>query len=117
MDLTQFDKYTKNLQCYGLISCQDITFPNVTIKIPFIGIHEVIAHYINKNLSDKFYLSFVNILNVINIFSLIFEYFGMDAAKNVVQLFLSHSEMVYIPFVIRVSMFLQGVCKFSFKTN
>ena len=89
MDLTQFDKYTKNLWCHGLISFQDITFPSVTTKISFIGIHEVIAHYINENLSNKFYLSVVNILNVNKIFNLIFEYFGMDAATNVGQLFLS----------------------------
>ena len=106
MDLTQFDKYTRNLWCHGLISFQDITFPSLSTKISFIGIHEVIAHYINENLSDKFYLSVVNILNVNKIFNLIFEYFGMDAATNVGQLFLRHSETVYIPFVIRVSMIL-----------
>ena len=59
MDFQQFDKCTRNLWCHGLISFQDITFPNITTKTSFIGIHEVIAHYINEkfNLSDNFYLS------------------------------------------------------------
>ena len=58
MDFIQFDKFTKNLWCHGLISFQDVTFHNVATKIPCIGIHEVIAHYINENMPDEFYLHF-----------------------------------------------------------
>ena len=97
---------SRNLWCHGLISFQDITFPNITTKTSFIGIHEVIAHYINENLSDNFYLSVVSILNVNKIFNLIFDHFHMNVATNVGQLFLSYSDIVYIPLVIRVSMIL-----------
>ena len=58
MDLKQFDKYTKNLWCHGLISFQDITFPNITTKIACIGMHEVIAHYINENIPEHLYIDF-----------------------------------------------------------
>ena len=117
MDLQQFDKCTRNLWCHGLISFQDITFPNITTKTSFIGIHKVIAHYINENLSDNFYLSVVSILNVNKIFNLIFDHFHMNVATNVGQLFLSYSDIVYIPFVIRVSMILRKCVQILFMAN
>ena len=101
MDPKQFDKHTKSLWCHGLISFEDVIFPNTITKVSFIGIHEVIAHFINENFSDNFYLRVVNI-NVTKIFNLLFEYFRMNIATNVGQLFLSHCDVVFIPFVIRV---------------
>ena len=99
MDPKQFDKYTRNLWCHGLITFQDITFPNVNTKIPCIGIHEIIAHYINENMPDKFYLrAFAEIFKGVYFK----EYLRPDAATNVGQHFLSVADAIRIPFFIRL---------------
>ena len=100
MDPKQFDKYTRNLWCHGLISFEDVIFPGMITKIPCIGIHEVIAHYINENMPDEFYCSAVKILGVF--IDLFFdEYFNIDVATNVGQLFLSLTDAIKIPLCIR----------------
>ena len=101
MDPKQFEKYTRNLWCHGLISFEDVTFPGMITKIPCIGIHEVIAHYINENMPDEFYLSAVKIAML---FMDLFykEYFNTDVATNVGQLFLSLTDAIRIPFYIRL---------------
>ena len=101
MDPKQFDKYTRNLWCHGLISFEDVTFPGMITKIPCIGIHEVIAHYINENMPDGFYSSAAKIgLVFIDLFYN--EYFNTDVATNVGQLFLSLTDAIKIPFYIRL---------------
>ena len=104
MDLKQFNKCTKNLWCHGLISFQDVTFPNLVNKIPCIGIHEVIAHYINENMPDDFFLHVTN--KTLEAFqSVLFEkYFFTDVAISVGQLFLCQVDAILIPFWIRFSM-------------
>ena len=100
MESKQFDKYTRNLWCHGLISFEDVTFPGMITKIPCIGIHEVIAHYINENMPDEFYSSAVKITKVfIDLFYK--EYFNNDVATNVGQLFLSLTDAIIIPLCIR----------------
>ena len=101
MDPKQFDKYARNLWCHGLISFEDVTFPGMITKIPCIGIHEVIAHYISENMPDEFYLSAFKIMNV---FTNLFydEYFNTDIATNVGQLFLSLTDAIKIPLYIRL---------------
>ena len=100
MDPKQFEKYTRNLWCHGLISFEDVTFPDMITKIPCIGIHEVIAHYINENMPDEFYSSAVKIL-VLFIDLFYKEYFNTDVATNVGQLFLSLTDAIKIPLCIR----------------
>ena len=104
MDAQQFDKCTKNLWCHGLISFQDVTFPNVVNKIPCIGIHEVIAHYINENMPDEFYLHVTN--KTLQAFHVaLFEKFSFTTAStNVGQLFLCQVDAILIPFWIRFLM-------------
>ena len=100
MDPKQFDKYTKNLWCHGLISFEDVTIPSVNTKIACIAIHEVIAHYINENMPDEFYLCVFKVANIS--MELFFnEYLCTDVATNVGQLFLSHADAIKIPFHIR----------------
>ena len=100
MDAKQFEKYTRNLWCHGLISFEDVTFPGMITKIPCIGIHEVIAHYINENMPDEFYL---NAFKIGRVFMELFygEYFNIDVATNVGQFFLSRTDAIGIPFNIR----------------
>ena len=102
MDPKQFEKYTRNLWCHGLISFEDIIFPGMIAKIPCIGIHEVIAHYINENMPDEFYFS---VYKIGYVFMDLFykEYFNTDVATNVGQLFVSLTDAIQIPFDIRLS--------------
>ena len=104
MDTKQFDKCTRNLWCHGLISFQDVTFPNVVTKIPCIGIHEVIAHYINENMPDEFYLKVTN--KTLKAFHSVFfeKYFFTDEAISIGQLFICQVDAILIPFWIRFSM-------------
>ena len=104
MDTQQFDKCTKNLWCHGLISFQDVTFPNLVNKIPCIGIHEVIAHYINENMPDEFYLHVTN--KTLQAFHVVlFEKFSFtNVSINVGQLFLCQVDAILIPFWIRFLM-------------
>ena len=106
MDLKQFDKCTKNLWCHGLLGFQDVIFPNAIIKIPCIGIHEVIAHYINEHMPDEFYLHFKD--RTLEIFLGMYkdQYFGSDSGSNVGQIFLDQVYATKIPFCIRFLMFL-----------
>ena len=100
MDPKHFDKHTRSLWCHGLITFQDVTFPSVNTKIPCIAMHEVIAHYINENMPDEFFLGVVKIGNV---FMDLFydEYFNLDVATNPGQCFLSLADVIIIPFDIR----------------
>ena len=102
IDLKQFEKYTRNLWCHGLITFQDIVFLNVNTKIPCIGIHEVIAHYINENMPDEYYFKMNEVLKVFgNFFNA--NYFKNDVvATNVGQFFLSVIDAIKIPFYIRL---------------
>ena len=100
MDPKQFDKYTRNLWCHGLITFQDVTTPSLDTKVPCIVMHEVIAHYINENMPDEFYLQAFKIAGVsINLF--LNEYCNINVANNVGQLFLSQADAIEIPFMIR----------------
>ena len=100
MDPKQFDKYTRNLWCHGLITFQDVTFPNVNTKIPCIGIHEVIAHYINENMPDEYYLRVFEFAEIFNVY--FEEYLRPRAATNIGQHFLSVTDAIRIPFLIRL---------------
>ena len=101
MDPKQFDKYTRNLWCHGLITFEDVAFPSVNAKIPCIGIHEVIARYINENMPDEYYL---RVFKFAKLFTKLFikEYFSPDVTTNVGQLFLSVTDAIRIPFYIRL---------------
>ena len=104
MDPKQFDKCIRNLWCHGLISFQNVTFPDAVTKIPCIGIHEVIAHYINENVPDEFYLKVTN-KTLETFHSVLFEkYFFTDVAINIGQLFICQVDAILIPFWIRFSM-------------
>ena len=101
MDPKQFDKYARNLWCHGLISFEDVTIPNVNTKIPCIGIHEIIAHYINDNMPDQFYLHVAKFAQVF--IDLFFnKYFNLNVVTNIGQLFLSQTDAIKIPFYIRL---------------
>ena len=101
IDPKQFDKYTRNLWCHGLISFEDVTFSSVNTNVRCITIHEVIAHYINENIPDVFYFSVVKIGFVF--LDLFYEeYFNTDFATNVGQLFLSQADAIKIPYYIRL---------------
>ena len=101
MDPKQFNKYAKNLWCHGLVSFQDVVFPNVNTKIPCIGIHEVIAHYINENTpSGNFYTSDVFKFGIVFLEFFHDEYFNINVANDVGQLFLSQADAVKIPLYI-----------------
>ena len=101
MDPKQFDKHTNNLWCHGLISFQDVTFSSVMTKIPCIGIHEIIGHFINENMPDEFYTSVA--LRTIQIFRDVFitKYLKIDLTTNIGQLFLSQTDIIKIPSLIR----------------
>ena len=101
MEAKQFDKCINNLWCHGLIAFQDIIIPNLINKIPCIGVHEVIAQYINENLPDKFYLSVTG--RIVEVFHDMFfhEYFDTAVVTNIGQLFLSQGDAIKIPFFIR----------------
>ena len=101
MDFKQFDKYTRNLWCHGLINFEDLTFPSVNTKIPCIGIHEVIAHYINENMPDEYYSS-VGELKVI--VELCYEYMKPAIVNDYGQYFLSQADAFVIPLYIRFLM-------------
>ena len=101
MDPKPFDRYTKSLWCHGLIIFQDVTFPSSNTKIPCIGIHEVIAHFINENMPDEFY---TRMLEVAKIFVGVYykEYLNISGIPiNVGQSFLSQADAIKIPFLIR----------------
>ena len=100
MDPNQFDKYTRNLWCHGLISFEDVTFPSLNIKIPCIGIHGIIAQFLNENMPDEFYFDMFKIGKVF-LHSFYYEYFNTDVATNVGQLFLSQADAIKIPYYIR----------------
>ena len=104
MDTKQFDKCTRNLWCHGLINFQDVVFSNIIAKIPCIRIHEVIAHYINANMPDEFYLNVTN--KTLRAFHDVFfdTYFNTNVSTNVGQLFLCQVDTILIPFWIRFSM-------------
>ena len=101
MDLKQFDKYTRNLWCHGLISFQDLTFPNIATKIPCIGMHEVIAHYINENVPEDLYVDFA--LRGLTVFKdvLLEDLFSYSEDTNIGQSFLTRTDAIVIPFWIR----------------
>ena len=96
----QFDKYTRNLWCHGLISFEDVTTPSLDTKVSCIVMHDVIAHYINENMADEFYLQAFKIAGVsMDLF--LNEYCNINVANNVGQLFLRQADAIEIPFMIR----------------
>ena len=101
LDATQFDKCTRNLWCHGLISFQDITFPNVATKIPCIGIHEVLAHYINENMPDEFFLSVREKTMAKSPY--VTKLFNTEVTIAVGLFFLVKADAILIPFWIRLS--------------
>ena len=104
IDTKRFDKYTRNLWCHGLISFQDVTFPNVVTKIPCIGIHEVIAHYINENMPDKFFLSVrEKTATLSEVVPYLSKLFHTDVTITVGLFFLVKADAIFIPFWIRLS--------------
>ena len=108
MESKQFDKCTRNLWCHGLITFQDVTLPYVVSKIPCIGIHEVIAQFINENMSDEFYLKAA--AATMRVFNDIFlrKYIEVDYdIPNFGQCFLCKSSAIIIPLYIR-SMILRS---------
>ena len=103
MDPKQFDKCAKNLWCHGLISFHDVIFPNVTTKVPCFGIHDIIAQYINENISDDLYLS-ITIKGIEEVDTFIHTYLSNNVSKNIGQLFLGQVDALRIPFFIRMLM-------------
>ena len=121
MDSKQFDKHTRNLWCHGLITFQDVTLPYVVSKIPCIGIHEVIAQFINENMPDKFYMKAA--VATVTVFEDIFlcKYINFDHdIPNFVQCFLCKSSAIIIPLYIRLMILrtkVQQISYFSFILN
>ena len=103
MDPKQFDKCARNLWCHGLISFHDVIFPNVTTKVPCFGIHDIIAQYINENISDDLYLS-ITIKGIEELDTFIHTYLSNNVSKNIGQLFLCQVDALRIPFFIRMLM-------------
>ena len=99
MDPKEFDKYARNLWCHGLISFEDVTFPSANTKIPCIGMHEAIAHYVNENMPDEFYGSVSKIGFIFLDF--LKDYFNTEVATNVSQSFLCQADAIGISFYIR----------------
>ena len=102
MDPTQFKKCTRSLWCHGLITFQDITFPNVSAKIPCIEVHKVIAQFINENMPDEFYVNVA--VKTIWIFKEMFldKYIKSFSTTNVGLSFLSNVDAIIIPVYIRM---------------
>ena len=99
MESTQFDKYTRNLWCHGLVKFEEMALYNAITKIPCIGIHGVIAQFINENIPDEFYLS-VNVINSLGTFQNMLQanYFGNST--NELEI-LSRMDVLFIPSLIR----------------
>ena len=113
MDSKQFDKCTGNLWCHGLISLHDVIFPNVTTKIPCIGMHDIISQYINENMSNDFYLS-ITIQGIQELDTFIHTYFSNNVSKNIGQLFLGQVDALRIPFFIRMLMIFTKIIQTSY---
>ena len=102
MESKQFDKCTRNLWCHGLLTFQDVTLPNVISKIPCIGVHEVIAQFINENMPDEFYVNAV--ATTFKVYDDIFYHKYIHGDRDVTnfgQFFLSQNNVISIPFNIR----------------
>ena len=107
MESTQFNNYTKNLWCHGLIKFEEIRIynPVTTHEIPCIGIHEVIGEFINENIPDEFYLN-INMIENLEVFNKMLHdnYFDSYSASNRGASYLSKADVFYIPYLIRFSM-------------
>ena len=103
----QFNKCTKILWCQGLISFESVTIPFITVKIPCIKIHDVIAQYISEEIPNDLYKKCVadscSNKNTINLFNkhIIFtkkSYIGFS--------YLAKIDVAIIPWIIRTIMLL-----------
>ena len=109
MDPKQFDKYASNLWCHGLITFQDVVFPNAIIKVPCIEIHEVIAQYVTENMPDEYYGKVPS--KTLHVFRKIFfnEYFKFEGTTNIGLYHLHCTDGMLLPLLIR-SMILCAKC-------
>ena len=118
MESKQFDKCTRNLWCHGLITFQDIPLPNAISKILCIGIHEVIAQFINENMPDEFYMNAAATTATLKVSMFYNKYLKIDwDIVNSGQLFLSQTNAIIIPLYIRSMIFctkLQQISYFGF---
>ena len=118
MESTQFDNYSRNLWCHGLIKFEEMRMYNAatTHKIPCVGIHEVIGEFINENIPDEFYLS-INMSKSLEVFSKqLHDYFDTYSASNYGVAVLSEVDVFYIPCLIRYSMMFVKHCQVSYFT-
>ena len=104
MDPKQFDRLINNLWCHGLISFQDVTFSSAMTKIPCIGIHEVIGHFLNGNMPDEFFATAGLRTGIVFRDKFLDKYFHLNTVTNVTQAFLSYTDIIRIPFWQRISL-------------
>ena len=96
----QFDKCAKHLWCQGLVSFESLTLPFISIKIPCIKIHDVIAQYINEEMPDDFYKKSTFDFTI----DMLFKPFKDDKTFDIGYFNLAKIDVFIIPFFIRTIM-------------
>jgi len=97
----EFDKQIKNLWCHGLVSFGNVTLPSLTVNIPGIEVHEIIAQYIIEEMPYSYQLFLNKIDTSISTESLDFIELGSESANVDVRAFIVFIDVLAIPFVIR----------------
>ena len=92
----QFDKYAKHLWCQGLISFESVTLPFISVKIPCIKMHDIIAQYINEEMPNDFYKTLRDLP-----LELLFKPFTDDKKYRTGYFYLVEIDVFIIPFTIR----------------
>ena len=96
----QFDKCAKHLWSQGLVSFESVTLPFISVKIPCIKMHDVIAQYINDEMPNDFYKN-----HTLHDFpmklELLFKPFTDDKKYKTGYFYLVEIDVFIIPFTIR----------------
>ena len=100
----QFEKCAKHLWCQGLVSFESVKLPFITVKIPCIKMHDVIAQYINEEMPNDFYKKCT--LDSFNDFTIdmLFKPFKDDKKFDIGYFYLAKIDVFIIPFFIRTIM-------------
>ena len=94
----QFEKCAKHLWCQGLISFESVTLPFISVKIPCIKMHDVIAQYINEEMPNDFYRNCTPDEFPIK---LLFKPFTDDKKYKTGYFYLVEIDVFIIPYTIR----------------
>jgi len=115
----EFDKCTKHLWCQGLINFENLKLPFVTVKIPCIKIHDVIAQYISEEMPNKYYKDGRFVALATFPINTLFEDIERSINTNIGPFVLAKIDIFIIPFFIRTLMitakFIQIVIMDSLK--